>query len=369
MSAKADQRFRRPQRILRRAAPHPAWAVILCLAFAFSAPAEATDSSSITTDASTRILDFLEITPPGHIQPLRFGMLLTADAYLGPDRATDNDAGFDLSDARLSFGGELEKGFGYFVQANLVDSRPVLDMIIKWKAEPYGFQISAGYFRTRFAGEFVIPAPRLDFVERSQIVRALSPGRQVGIQIDQEIVGEALVAHAGVFNGNGLDTNDDERFLYVLRFDGRIQCGEFDSVFEYGINGAYSEDDDTDLGFDFPKSFAGKRWLAGADARWTMGSVFVSAEGLYGSIDPNGRSYHDVYGYQASVGWTLNRLIQLLVRYDAFYAASLQEDRDLAIGSIVFNFTEIISLQGELRVPTRGEQPSPGGVASLNVTF
>lgn len=211
----------------------------------------------------------------------------------------------------------------------------------------------------------------MDFIERSQITRALAPARQIGVQLDQQLLGDALVARAGVFNGNGLADNDDERFLYILRFDGRTQTRDGETVhfFEYGLNGAYSEDGAAKLGLSLSDSFAGKRWLAGADARWTVGPVFVSAEGIYGSIDPNGMSRRNVYGYQASVGWDVSRLIQLLVRYDALYAASLQSDRDLAIASTVINFSQIISLQLELRVPTRGEPPTPGSAASLTVTF
>jgi len=320
------------------------------------------------------ILQVIEWTPPGHVAPLRYGLLLSLDGFVGPEDVTDSDPGLEVTEARISLLGKLEQGFGYFLQANLVQSRPLLDLVIDWNHAPTGFKASGGYFRTPFSAELLIAAPNLDFIQRSQIVRALAPGRQVGIQLDQQIVGDAFVARAGAFNGNGLDTNDDNRFLYTLRFDGRIPVGHRSAgapaaIFEYGLNGAYSKDDDASLGLDLPNPFAGERWLAGADMRWTRGSIFVSAEAIYGSIDPNGISRRDVYGYQASIGWDVSRLVQLLARYDGFHAGSLRSDRDLAIASLVLNFTRIVSLQLELVVPTRGEDPTPGGLASLALTF
>ncbi len=337
----------------------------------------AEEATEALPEEEPQVPDFLRViewTPPGHVEPLRYGLLLSLDGAAGREDASDYEPGFAVTDARISLLGKLEKGFGYFIQANLIQSRPLLDLIIDWRYEPTGFEVSAGYFRTPFSAELLIAAPHLDLIQRSQIVRALAPARQVGIQLDQEIVGDALVVRAGAFNGNGLDTNDDNRFLYTLRFDGRIRGGERRdgspaAIFEYGVNGAYSKDDDARLGLDLPDPFAGERWLAGADMRWTRKPVFVSAEAIYGSIEPNGISRRDVYGYQATIGWDVSRLVQLLARYDGFHGGSLQSDRDLAIASLVLNFTAAVSLQVELAVPTRGEDPTPGGVASLALTF
>ena len=348
--------------------------VIAVMGASFARAEEDLESDSQSEQQQPDVLRVIEWTPPGHVEPLHYGMLLSFDGFVGSEDANDSDPGFEITEARISVLGRLEKGFGYFLQANLIQSRPLLDLVVDWRHEATGFKLSTGYFRTPFSAELLIAAPHLDFIQRSQIVRALAPARQVGFQIDQQILGDAMVARAGAFNGNGLDTNDDNRFLYILRFDGRIPIGKGHhgspaATFEYGVNGAYSKDDDASLGLRLPNPFAGTRLLAGADMRWTRGPVFVSAEAIYGSIDQNGNSRRDVYGYQASIGWEVTRLVQLLARYDGFYAGSLQSDRDLAIASCVLNFTPLVSFQLELNVPTRGEDPTPGGVASLALTF
>lgn len=351
-----------------------------------------------------------EITPPGHVEPLSFIGLFAVDAGIGPDGVTDFDGGYDITDARLAVGGRLEKGFGYFVQANLIRSTPLLDLVLDWTGpQPgthpgsgtgsgtassfpsgigSGLRIAAGYFRTPFSGELLIGAPNLDFINRSQIVRALAPGRQVGIQIDQKLAGDAAVLHVGAFNGNGFSTNDDERLLYMLRIDGAISClcgGRETSVTErangldtthietewrYGLNVAYSEDDDAQLGLGLGDRFEGKRLLSGADLRWTRDNVFLSAEAIYGRIAPSGPGGgRDVYGYQATLGWKITEMFQALVRYDALWAGSLASDRDLAIASLVVTFSQYVSIQSELRVPVRGEPLKPGGVVNLTFQF
>ena len=69
------------------------------------------------------------------------------------------------------------------------------------------------------------------------------------------------------------------------------------------------------------------------------------------------------------MGWEVSRFLQLLARYDSFSSNGAQEDRDRAIGSVVFNFTDYVNLQVELRVPTVGEKANPGGAASFSVQF
>lgn len=327
----------------------------------------------VASQAETNTSAFLEsfqIQPPGHVKPLRFGGLLTFAGFVGRRDATATEAGFDITDARLLVEGELEKGFGYLAQAEFTKSTPLLDLVINWKPAEHGFRASAGYFRSPFSAEQLIPDPQLDFTDRSQIVNALAPSRQIGIQVDQLILGKALIVHAGVFNGNGLDANDDDRFLYMLRLDGASDCGE-DWKVSYGINAAHSDDENAEIGIDDYTPLNGKRWIAGGDMRATRGPFFFSAEALWGFFDDETFRNDQVWGYQASAGWQVTDLVQLLARYDAFHAGDLDraQDRDFAIASVNFNFTKIISLQFELRVPTRGVGPSPGGIVNLNATF
>lgn len=284
----------------------------------------------------------LDEPPIGHRTPLRFGMLLTGEAAVGADAANRRDDGFSLADARLSVRGDLEKGFGYFVNTDLRSTPALLDLEIQWLDEDLGFLIKTGFFRVPVSGELQIAAPALDLIDRSQIVDAVAPGRQIGVEIDQRIAGDALVLRVGAFNGNGLDPNDDNRLLYTLRLAGGVALGEIEAQasspakepwrLHYGASGAYSKGRDARLGLDLPRNFRGSRALGGADVRLSRAGFFLSAEGLYASIDPSALSRRDVFGYQTTIGWYATRSVQLLARYDAFWAGSLASD--LAIASV-----------------------------------
>jgi len=265
------------------------------------------------------------------------------------------------------------------VNAKLDASPAILDLELAWEATDAGFRVRAGVFRTPVSGELQVGAKKLDLLDRSQAVVGLSPGRQFGVELRQRIAGRALQVRAGVFNGNGPRPNDDDRLLYALRLDGTVSLGTPEEgsdaaedgrwQLQYGTSGAWSRDADVDLASGLPADFRGERFIGGADLRLSRGALFVSAEGLYGSLDPADAARADVHGYQATVGFRLCRLVQLLARYDAFFGDGLARDRDLAIGSINLSLTERIALQGELRVPTRGRAATPGGVIDLSLTF
>ena len=98
--------------------------------------------------------------------------------------------------------------------------------------------------------------------------------------------------------------------------------------------------------------------------------VVFKGTGLDGNDDESFRNDY-VWGYRASARWQVTSLVQLLARYDAFGAGDLDrvQDRDFAIASVNLDFTKIISLRLEPRVPTRSVGPSPGGGVNLNATI
>ena len=340
-------------------------ALVAGLAFGLVLPlAAAANDGGDETPASIRF------QPPGHVKPLRFGMLLTGQIDVGPDHANGQNTGFRASDARLLVEGHLEEGFSYLLQSEFRRDTPLLDLILRWESEG-GTMLHAGYFRTPTSGELLIAAPDLDFIDRAQIVRTLAADRQVGLQIDQPILGRALVARAGVFGGDGLDGGDDKKFLYTGRVDGVVTCDDGETEFAYGASAFHSRDEEAVPGFAaiVGPGLQADRTVAGADVRVTHGPFLFSAEGMWGALDSFDVPDQEIWGYQGSVGWTINRLIQVLARYDSLHGEGAVSDLDLAIGSLVLNFTDYVNLQAEIRVPTRGEGPVPGGAANLNIQF
>jgi len=101
------------------------------------------------------------------------------------------------------------------------------DIYVNWHGIPEA-NIKAGQWKAPFGLEQITPDPKLIMIERSLPTIALTPERQVGVQIwgkpltnllpqDKDFV----TYYAGIFNGNGrnVNTNDNNNFMYVGRLE------------------------------------------------------------------------------------------------------------------------------------------------------
>jgi hypothetical protein len=77
--------------------------------------------------------------------------------------------------------GSLDGDFDYFLQTNFAASPSILDARVGWTASEQ-FGVWAGRFKTPVSAELLTFAGSLDFVNRSRMVEALAPGRQMGVQ-------------------------------------------------------------------------------------------------------------------------------------------------------------------------------------------
>ena len=101
------------------------------------------------------------------------------------------------------------------------------DIFINWHALPEA-NIKVGQWKAPFGLEQITSDTKLFMIERSLPTGALTPERQVGVQIwgkpfaslwpEQK---DLLTYYAGIFNGNGrnVSTNDNNNFMYVGRLE------------------------------------------------------------------------------------------------------------------------------------------------------
>ena len=101
------------------------------------------------------------------------------------------------------------------------------DIFINWHAYPEA-NIKVGQGKAPFGLEQITPDTKLFTIERSLPTSALTPERQIGVQIwgkpltnfwpEQK---DLLTYYAGIFNGNGrnFNTNDNNNFMYVGRLE------------------------------------------------------------------------------------------------------------------------------------------------------
>ncbi|MDD5450019.1 MAG: porin [Candidatus Omnitrophica bacterium] len=163
------------------------------------------------------------------------------------DHTLNND-GFDIRRARLDIKGDVTERFDYRTQVEFGGtSGPfLLDATIGYKVNPY-IKLLAGQFKVPFSQENLTSSPKLETINRSQVVEALvargqdvignQNGRDIGIQVSGSIFSKmdyALLDYAaGVFNGSGINASDkNER----KDFAGRLVFHPFK---EWSVGGSY----------------------------------------------------------------------------------------------------------------------------------
>jgi hypothetical protein len=87
---------------------------------------------------------------------------------------------------------------------------------------PGDLGVQAGQFKTPFTREFTISLTDVETADRSAAVDSFAPKRDIGLMVDYDLGGGALVM-LGVFNGEGqnLTANADSSLLIVARATGR----------------------------------------------------------------------------------------------------------------------------------------------------
>lgn len=304
---------------------------------------------------------------------LSFGTLVQTVGTFQADRTLPGGNGFSIGTARLRMYGELDKGFGYFFQADFVLSRPIRDAQMYFRLAP-ALRLDGGLFKVPFSREFLTYGGAIDFVNRARAVGALAPGRQIGLQAGGEAGAGSWTYAVGLFNGNRFveaNVNDNNEFLYAARIaylpDALQGPGESDR-FDVGVNAAYSVDRDVTL-IGITDSFEGKRALIGLDARWNRDRWLVAGEWLVAFLEPVGAGSFKPYGWHVTGGYMLAERSQALLRWDRFRPANGVRTADLIIAGFNHWPTRATEVQLNLGVPTEGDLDRSQALINLQLAF
>jgi len=250
------------------------------------------------------------------------------------ERVNSGNNGFNLNNARLKIYGEFDEGFGYFLQANFVNSKAVLDAFLYHKFSEL-LRVDVGQYRVPYSGEYLTAASALDFVYRSQVAATLSPKRQIGVTVRSNFTNELNLA-AGIYNGNGTNTaNDNNLFMYVARFayTPKITCGKLSAA----VNAAYSKD-----GSGIGEL---KRLMFGGDIRFENDYLILSSEFSQQEL----KNVKDVMdkdnGYHVTAGYKINKQFQVLGRYDVMNYVENDKMNKLVIAGLNYVPTAITRFQ------------------------
>src|SRR6266404_5134095 len=143
---------------------------------------------------------------------------------------------FRLRRARINLTGDFAENFDFKIEGDFEQNDGTsgnrtdfsgTDIWLNWHQFPAA-QIKVGQYKAPFGLEQLTPDTALFIIERSLPTGAITPERQIGIELwgkpftnvwpDQK---DLLTYYGGIFNGNGrnINNNDNNNFMYVGRLE------------------------------------------------------------------------------------------------------------------------------------------------------
>src|SRR5438874_11205695 len=160
-------------------------------------------------------------------------------AFEGRFGATAIKDRFRLRRARINLTGDFAENFDFKIEGDfgqgdgLSSNRTAFsatDIFVNWHQFPEA-QVKVGQWKAPFGLEQLTPDTSLYIIERSLPTGAITPERQIGIQLwgkpfasvwpDEK---DLLTYYGGIFNGNGrnISNNDNNNFMYVGRLESTL---------------------------------------------------------------------------------------------------------------------------------------------------
>jgi len=185
-----------------------------------------------------------------------------AFAFNGNFGQTEIKDRFRLRRARINLTGDFAEQFDFKMEGDFTNSDGLsnnrlafeaTDIWINWH-QFAAAQIKAGQYKAPFGLEQLTPDTTLYTVERSLPTNAITPERQIGVELwgkpftsiwpEQK---DLLTYYAGIFNGNGrnISVNDNNEFMYVGRLELQPFAGKIfgqKSFLKLGGDGLWSRD-------------------------------------------------------------------------------------------------------------------------------
>lgn len=290
----------------------------------------------------------IDVNPAGKELSLSLGGLIQAQldgGDQGDARFPDDNDRFYLRRARINASGKLPEDFEFRVELDLAGTlarttglrAQMTDGYIFWN-HYHAFGVRVGQFKTPFGFEQLYGDPRLFTIERTLVNDRLTLSRQIGAQVEGNLLDQHLYYALGAFNGTGVNNNfnDNNKLAWVGRLAATPwRGGDAQHPANWSFGGNYFTSDDlalsepADFGFDSTPAtadrdnlFTGKHTGWGVDSQLKMGPFDVWAEYLKARFEPDDKRPQptlesDGWYLQAAV-FAVPKKLQLVAKYDTF---------------------------------------------------
>lgn len=285
---------------------------------------------------------------------------------------------FDIRRARLDLKGDITERFDYRTQVEFGGTSVfLLDATIGYKVNPY-LKLSIGQQKIPFSQENLASSPKLETINRSQVVEALvargtdvignQNGRDIGIQAAGSIFPKAdysSVDYAfGIFNGAGInrsDTNPNKDFVGRLVYHPLKEWSIGTSYYagRYSLSSpsrgtAAGRNDRDRIGAEFayikdPISLKGE-YIQGNDGAINKDGWYLQAgyffipkkfQGVlkFDYYDPNTEVDQNATNvYTLGGNWYFNKWAFLQVNYELKDELGKEDDNNALIGQLTLQF-------------------------------
>ncbi|MDP3434204.1 MAG: porin [Bacteroidota bacterium] len=242
--------------------------------------------------------------------------------------------GFDIRRARIDLKGNISPYWGYRLQFDLAGSPKLIDAYAELKVNDY-LNITFGQAKIPFSLENLTSSPKLELIDRSQAVEALTArgkdvggnqnGRDIGILLGGTLLklkNRPVVDYRlGVYNGSGINTADkDEEKDYAARLI-------FYPVTGLAFSGAWYDGSrfvpevKTGTVVTTPSKIVNRDRL-GFDLSYDLKNFSLRSEYIYGKDDLTEREGYYVLGAY----YFLQKKVQVVAKYDFYDADKAKAD-------------------------------------------
>jgi hypothetical protein len=270
------------------------------------------------------------------------------------DNTFQGGRSFNVPNARISIRGNLDDGFFYRVFVDAAPELALLDAFVGYKlADAFSFTLGAQ--KPRQTLDFIPDPGSHNFVDRANMTSLLVGARDLGISANGDIGG--FYYYAGFFNGNRLESNNNNKFYGVGRLQYKL-TDLFPGYLQLALSGSHGNSEGTISGSRGPL-LRGKRTILGSDIELELNRFYLAAEYLQGELEtvdlPNANEF--ISGYYFTGGFRLTPKAMTFCRWQnwSFKEAATTESK-LTIGTNI-DFTDIVGLVLNLdaHVPNQGD--------------
>lgn len=248
---------------------------------------------------------------------------------------------FNLVNARISIKGRLDRGFFYRLYVDAASSPVLLDAYVGYRVNE-AFSFSLGAMKPDQTLDYLPDPGSHNFVDRATMTGLLVRSREIGLAIRGNV--SDFYYYAGLFNGNRINSNNNNRFYGR----GRLQYTSLDLIpgsVQFGLSGSHGNSEGTISGSSGPL-LRGRRSIAGADVEIYTGRLYLAAEYLRGSLEtltlPSVAEV--ISGYYFTGGVQVRDNTMALCRWQAwYYREAGTRERKLTLGANI-DFTAITGL-------------------------